>query len=238
MKKIKVKRRKTGKPKEDTDTPQTASGEEASAPTDAGEGADGTAPPDVSDDSVARDESQPAETAEVAEPVDLAQQLEAKVASLEESLLRAKADYQNLQRRIALDRAAAIGYANAELMKSLLGVMDDFERSLEAAETSGNLEAVVDGVRLVYENLVKALGTHGLERIEALHRPFDPNFHEAMMQQPSADLAPGSVMEEITRGYRLRDRVLRPAKVVVSKAPEDKQAATSDRSQEESEEEN
>jgi molecular chaperone GrpE len=238
MKKIKVKRRKAGKPEEDTDTPQPVEGEKASVPADAGKGPAGTAPSDVSDDSVARDESKPAAAAEVAEPVDPVERLEAKVASLEDSLLRAKADYQNLQRRIALDRAEAISYANAELMKSLLGVIDDFERSLEAAETSGNLEAVVDGVRLVYENLIKALGMHGLERIVALHRPFDPNFHEAMMQQPSADCAPGSVMEEIARGYRLRDRVLRPAKVVVSKVPEDKQAATSGQSQEELEEEN
>ena len=218
MKKTKVKIRKTANPK-DADTPQAANGAKPSAPTDAGEEPAGTNAPEVDADKVARDESKPAATAEAAEPVDLVQQLEAKVASLENSLLRAKADYQNVQRGSALDRAEAIGYANGELMKSLLGVIDDFERSLEAAETSGNLDAVVDGVRLVYENLVKALGTHGLERIEALHRPFDPNFHEAMMQQPSADLAPGSVMEEIPKGYRLRDRVLRPAIVVVSKAP-------------------
>ena len=238
MKKTKVKIRKTGKAKKDADTPQAADGAKPSVSADAGEEPARTNASEVNADSVARDESKPAAAAEAAEPVDLVQQLEAQVASLEDSLLRAKADYQNLQRRSALDGAEAIRYANAELMKSLLGVIDDFERSLEAAETSGNLDAVVDGVRLVYENLVKALGTHGLERIEALHRPFDPNFHEAMMQQPTADLAPGSVMEEIAKGYRLGDRVLRPAKVVVSKAPEDKQAPSSDQSEEESEEEN
>ncbi len=156
------------------------------------------------------------------------EQLEAKVVSLEDSLLRAKADCQNLQRRSAIDRAEGIRYANAELMKSLLSVVDDFERSLEAAKTSENHDALIDGARLVYENLIKALSAHGLERIKALHQAFDPHVHEAMMQQPSADFSPGTVIEEVTRGYQLRDRVLRPARVVVSAAQEAKQGGTSE----------
>lgn len=155
---------------------------------------------------------------EVAAQVKLIDELRAKSQELEDGLLRTKADYQNFQRRSAIERADAVRYANADVMRSVLSVIDDFERSLKAANTSDNLDAVIDGVRLVYDNLRNALRAHGLEPIEALHQPFDPNVHEAMLQQPTDDHPAGTVIEEIARGYRLRDRVLRPAKVIVSKA--------------------
>lgn len=153
-------------------------------------------------------------------PSDRAASLETRVAELEDSLLRAKADFQNLQRRAAVERAEAVRYGNAELMRSLLGAIDDFERSLAAAESSENHESVIEGVRLVHANLVKALNDHGLETIEALHEPFDPNIHEALMRQPSQEHEPGTVVEQIAKGYRLRDRVVRPAKVIVAAAPD------------------
>lgn len=152
------------------------------------------------------------------EPADASSEREARIAILEDSLLRARADYQNLLRRSANERAEAIRYANAELLRSLLGIVDDFERSLTAAESSEKLDAVVEGVRLVYENLLKALRTQGLETIEGLHQPFDPNVHEALMERPTNEHPPGTVVEEVTKGYRLHGRVLRPTMVVVSKS--------------------
>lgn len=152
--------------------------------------------------------------------VDPVTELQSKVAKLEDALLRAKADFQNLQRTSAVERGDASRYANAELMKLLVRVVDDFERSLAAASKPDNLQAVVEGVRLVYENLNKALADHGLEPIEALHRPFDPNVHEALLHQPSDEHPPGTVIEQIAKGYRLRDRVVRPAKVIVAKEPD------------------
>jgi molecular chaperone GrpE len=143
-----------------------------------------------------------------------------RIAQLEGALLRAKADYQNFQRRAAVERSEGIRYANADVMKSMLSVLDDFERSLEAAESSDDLQALVDGIRLIYDNLSQALRAHGLESIDALHQPFDPNVHEAMLQQPSAEHPSGMVVEQIAKGYRLRDRVLRPARVIVSKGVE------------------
>ena len=143
-----------------------------------------------------------------------------KVAGLEDSLLRAKADYQNLQRRSAVERSEALRYANAELMKALVVVLDDFERSLQAARDSNRRDAIMDGVQLVYQNLVKALSEHGLEPIQAGGMPFDPGVHEALMSQSSKDAAPGTVLEEVAKGYRLRDRVIRPAKVIVAQAPQ------------------
>lgn len=156
------------------------------------------------------------ESTESADPVETP---EARIEQLEDKLARARAELQNAQRRHGIERGQAIRYANAEVMKSLLGVIDDFERSLAAAEDAGNLQAVVDGVRLVYENLTKALRDHGLTLIPALHEPFDPEVHEAMMQQPSADFPSGTVLNEVAKGYRLHDRVVRPSKVIVSTEP-------------------
>ncbi len=149
--------------------------------------------------------------------------LQARIESLENSLLRAKADYQNAQRRSTADRIDAVRFANADLMRSLLNVLDDFDRTLAVAGEATH-DNLIEGVRLVYENLQKSLTEHGLETIEAKGEPFDPTIHEALMQQPSDEFAPGTVMEQVTRGYRLRDRVLRPARVVVAKAADDSEA--------------
>jgi molecular chaperone GrpE len=147
-------------------------------------------------------------------------ELQARIESLEDALLRAKADYQNFQRRATTERIDAVRYANAELMRSLLNAMDDFDRTL-AASNDATVDAIVAGVRLVYENLQKALTDNGLEIIEARGKTFDPAIHQALMQQPSDECAPGTVIEQVTRGYRLRDRVLRPARVIVAKAADD-----------------
>lgn len=162
------------------------------------------------------------------EQEDTIESLREKIAALEDTLLRAKADFANTQRRNEKSRLDAVQYANAELMRSLLGVLDDLERSLDATGTAKDVKTIVEGVRLVYQNFKKALSDHGLEPIEALARPFDPHVHEAIMQQPAADCDPNTVLEEVAKGYRLKDRVIRPAKVVVSKALDSPSAATED----------
>ena len=149
-----------------------------------------------------------------------AEDLAAKVTALEESLLRAKADFQNLQRRAAAERAESIRFANADIMRSLLGVLDDFERALQASDEAKKDDPVIEGVRLVYDNLTKALSEAGLTAIEAQGQLFDPTVHEALLQQPTGDAPPGTVVEQVAKGYMLRDRVLRPARVIVAKAPE------------------
>lgn len=156
---------------------------------------------------------------------DTIESLRRRVEELEDTLLRTRAEHQNAQRRAAVERSQAIRFANADLLRSLLGVIDDFDRSLEAAKTSDHLDAVVDGVRLVRDNFHRALTQHGLEPISAAGQPFDPSQHEAMMQQPSDEHPPGTVLEELAKGYRLHDRLLRPARVIVSKATDDKAPA-------------
>ena len=170
-------------------------------------------------------------TAAAEQPVeqeDSVELLREKMAALEDTLLRAKADFVNTQRRNEKSRLDAVQFANAEMMRSLLGVLDDFERSLDAAGTAEDINTIVEGVRLVYENFKKALCDHGLEPIEAMDRPFDPHVHEAVMLQPAADCDPNTVLEEVAKGYRLKDRVIRPAKVVVSKALESPSGAAED----------
>ncbi|UCF34662.1 MAG: nucleotide exchange factor GrpE [Phycisphaerales bacterium] len=153
--------------------------------------------------------------------VDPVAALQARVEELEDRLLRARADAQNAAKRAAAECADAVRYGNTQLMKSLLSVLDDFNRSLEALEKEQAPKSVIEGERLIYENLLKALQAAGLHEIDALHQPFDPSRHEAMLQQPSADHPTGTVLQEVAKGYRLHDRVIRPSKVIVSKAVEE-----------------
>ena len=120
----------------------------------------------------------------------------------------------------AVQQVDAVHYANADVMKSLVSVVDDFDRALIANETAADVADVKAGMKLVHDNLAKALRDHGLEYVPALHQPFDPAVHEALLQQPTNEHEPGTVVDEVAKGYRLHDRVIRPAKVVVSKAQE------------------
>ncbi|MEK6674168.1 MAG: nucleotide exchange factor GrpE [Planctomycetota bacterium] len=146
-------------------------------------------------------------------------ELKAKIAALEDGVVRARADFQNLQRRSANERSEAIRFANAELIRSLLGVVDDLERTLSAAENDKNAGVLIAGVRLARDSFLKALRDNGLEPIDALHQPFDPELHNALMQQPTAEHPAGTVLQEVSRGYRLKERVLRPSTVIVASAP-------------------
>ena len=175
----------------------------------------------------------PSEGVETAEPdrpktepeTDL-QRAERERDEFKDKWLREKAEAQNQARRLRADRDEAVCLANVHFARSLLAVVDDLERTLEAAQAEGvaskkktNAAALIEGVRIVYDHLLKVLGEHHVERIEAVGQPFDPTCHEAMTQQPSADHPSGTVLQEIQKGYRLKERVLRPARVIISSAP-------------------
>jgi molecular chaperone GrpE len=146
------------------------------------------------------------------------------VTELKDKLLRARAELANVQRRAANEKAEAIRYALADFLRDLLPVVDDLERTLEAAEAGGDPQSIVAGARLVYENLLRVFRNHHLERIEAVGQPFDPADHEAVMQQPSPDHPPQTVLQEVQKGYRLHQRLVRPAKVIVAAKPAGQQA--------------
>ena len=144
-------------------------------------------------------------------------ELEAERDELLNDLKRVAADFENYRKRVARDQESLVARAHERLVKELLPVLDDLERALDAARDSGT-RSVEEGVRLVHEELKSALKREGLAEIETNGR-FDPHVHEALLSQPS-DAEEGSVLEVVQKGYRLGDRVVRPARVVVA-APQE-----------------
>jgi molecular chaperone GrpE len=140
--------------------------------------------------------------------------------SLRDKNLRLLADARNLQQRTARDREEAIRYAEFDFARELLPVLDGLEQTLASAQTATDPRAVAEGIRIVYEQFLKALKSRQIEPLDVLGAAFDPAMHEALLQQPSADQAPGTVLQEVQRGYRMRDRVLRFARVIVARAAE------------------
>ena len=134
---------------------------------------------------------------------------------------RVRADYQNYQKRAQRDIERSRQFANDDLIKALLPVIDDMARALAAArENHGQDDPLFTGMQLVHDKACETLGRFGVKAIEAEGKPFDPDRHTAMMQQPADDCEPNTVLQEVQRGYELRGRTIRPASVVVSKAPD------------------
>ncbi len=129
-------------------------------------------------------------------------------------LQRLAADFDNYRKRAARDQESLVARAHERLVKELLPILDDLERALNAADVHDDA-TVVDGVRLVQRALQAALEREGLAEIE-VDGPFDPHFHEALLAQPGDGAEPGSVLQVVQKGYRLGDKVLRPARVVVA----------------------
>lgn len=152
--------------------------------------------------------------------------LEEQVAALQEELriardreLRCLAELDNQRKRATRELEERLKYANATLLRDLLPVMDDVERAIQAAENNSEVSAatLLEGFKLVYRQLEEVLKRHHCRRIEALHAPFDPNFHHAIMQQPSSEFPANTVLTVMQNGYQLHGRVLRPCQVIVSK---------------------
>lgn len=133
--------------------------------------------------------------------------------------LRALADYQNFRRRAESEREQAARFAHSDFARSLLVVLDDIGRALDASRQNASRETLLRSMEIIHDHFRKALSDHGVAVIEAQDQPFDPALHEALQQQPSAEHEPGTVIMVIEPGYKVRDRVLRPARVVVSGAP-------------------
>jgi molecular chaperone GrpE len=133
---------------------------------------------------------------------------------------RAAADFSNYRRRMDDEREGLSQFSNALLISKLLAVLDDFDRALENVPPEIH-EGWVDGVRLVERKLRSLLEAEGVTQIEALGEPFDPNLHEAVVYEETADHPDNQVIGELQHGYRLRDRVLRPALVRVANNPKE-----------------
>jgi len=151
-------------------------------------------------------------------------ELEAQVTAAREEArqnhdrwLRERADLENVKKRAARERAETIRFANEQILKDMLPIVDNLERAVEHARGGGNGRTLADGVALVLKSLLDVLERHGVTRVEAKGVPFDPAHQEAMGHVASDEHEPNVVVEEHQRGYRLNDRLLRPALVSVAK---------------------
>ena len=133
--------------------------------------------------------------------------------------MRTQADFENYKKRSAREKDDAIKYANKSLLEKLVSIVDHFELGLEAARGEGETSPVYSGMSLVLKQLQDFLAENGLQPIEAVGQKFDPNVHEAIGHEPSAEVPEDTVIRQTRRGYRYKDRLLRPSAVVVSSGP-------------------
>ncbi len=156
-------------------------------------------------------------------------ELRQELEEAQEKYLRLAADFDNFRRRALKDKQEAHHYGHQNLVKDLLSTVDNLERAIDHARKSEEADAkgLLQGVELVLRELQAVLTKHGAVVIDAEGQPFDPAQHEAMAQVPDASVPPNTVVEVFERGYQLRDRLLRPARVVVSRAPDDAEAEES-----------
>jgi len=138
-----------------------------------------------------------------------------------ERLLRTSADFDNFKKRAAREKQEAIKYGNESLLEKLLPVLEHLEMALAAAQAAGpeTGQSLQAGVSMICQQFKNVLAEAGLEELDALGKPFDPNLHEAVSQQETLDVPEGQVVQQLRKGYKLRDRLLRPASVVVAKQP-------------------
>jgi len=155
------------------------------------------------------------------------EELKARAARADEHwdrLLRVAADLENFKKRAARERIEAAQAAAAALIQKILPVLDHFEMAQTATQTAQDdkLTALQTGIAMIQQQLKNALAESGLEEIDATGKPFDPTWHEAVAQQTTADVPEGHVVQQIRKGDRLRDRLLRPAAVIVAQKPAEK----------------
>lgn len=143
-------------------------------------------------------------------------ELKAKLEEEENRYLRLRADFDNQRRRAVQDRQAAEKYRAQALLTELLPVLDNFERAMQVEVSSEDAQALYKGVEMVYKTLIAATEQEGLSIIPAVGAEFDPNVHQAVMQESDPEQASGIVLKELQKGYQLKDRVLRPSMVSVN----------------------
>lgn len=145
--------------------------------------------------------------------------LQADLERFRDLALRSQADFENYKKRSAREKEEAIKYANSSLLERLVGIIDNFELGLAAAKEQGADSPIYSGMVLVQKQLNDLLAENGLQPIEAEGKTFDPNLHEAIAHEPTNQIPEGIVLRQARRGYRLKDRLLRPSRVVVSSGP-------------------
>lgn len=161
-------------------------------------------------------EETPEEANEEALKVDELELVKQELEDEKNKSIRLRADFENYKRRVQLDKEADYKYRAQSVLTDILPVLDNFERALAIQTTSEEAASLVKGVEMVYRTLLDAVGKEGLEQIEAEGVPFDPNFHQAVMQEKDDSKESGIVLQELQKGYKLKDRILRPSMVKVN----------------------
>lgn len=145
-------------------------------------------------------------------------ELEAANAELKDQMLRRQAELENYRKRLIRDKEEAIQFSNENLIKDLLGFLDNMDRALAAAKSSGDVNGLIEGFEMTQNQLLSTLDKNwGLKAIDAVGKEFDPSLHEACMMTVDENLDKETVLEEFQKGYTLHDRVIRPAKVKIGK---------------------
>ena len=180
------------------------------------------APDELAGASPASEESNAEEGQEIS--LEEFNELKAKAAKADENwdkYVRAVADLDNFRKRATRERTDAVKYANEGLIEKLLPVVDNFEAALAAASSpqGGNVDSLRTGIQMIHTQLKSFLADAGVEEIDAVNQVFDPNLHEAVSQQATDEAPEGQVVQQMRKGYRLKDRLIRPAMVVVAKKP-------------------
>src|SRR5438132_6186142 len=167
----------------------------------------------------------PAESSPISPPIDRGDGddpmagLQADLDRFRDLALRSQADFENYKKRSAREKDDAIKYANSSLLERLLPIVDNFDLGLAAARGEGKESPIFSGMSLVLKQLNDFLVESGLQPIEAEGKEFDPKLHDAIAHEPSQDVPEGSIIRQTRRGYRYKDRLLRPSSVVVSSGP-------------------
>jgi molecular chaperone GrpE len=169
----------------------------------------------------AEEKDSPPAPVDNAQPEDDTDGLQADLDRFRDLALRSQADFENYKKRAAREKEDAIKYANSSLLEKLIAIVDNFELGLEAARAEGEKSPVFSGMNMVLKQLMDFLADSGLQPIDAAGKKFDPNLHEAIAHEPSDKVPEGTVIRQMRRGYKLKDRLLRPSSVVVSSGPKE-----------------
>ncbi|RPI12837.1 MAG: nucleotide exchange factor GrpE [Ignavibacteriae bacterium] len=148
-------------------------------------------------------------------------ELQAQVNNLRDQLLRKAAEFENYKRRTDAEISSYLKYANENLLIDLLPVVDDFDRVMKSWDDKHDIETFKKGIEMIYDKFKKILNKQGLKEMDSEGKEFDVNLHDALLQTPNPEVPANTILETIEKGYYLKDKVIRHAKVVVSAKPDD-----------------
>ncbi len=200
--------------------PKTPRRIEISGPEDSAAGEPETTEPEAAGTSAEQEEAKTEE--ELAKLQEMLTDLERRCAYAEDQHLRVTAELQNYRRRVQQEKEQLIKFANEDLLTELIPILDNFERALEVKVDAPGAESLIAGVRMIYDQMQRVLEGRGVQRIDCLGADFDPHLHEAVDREETTALPPDVITAELAKGYTLNGRVIRPAKVRVTAAPDEK----------------